>query len=403
MRVSTPILYSAGADRIVRQQAEWLRTQQQLASGRRMLAPSDDPVASAQALRVGQSHGLGAQYAANQAAAERALSLAESSLAEAGDTIQGARVLLVQAANGTLTEADRRAIALDLRARFGHLIALANARDADGQYLFSGYQGAREPFVPTAAGAQYQGDEGERLLAVAGGRMLAVSVSGAEIFERVPAGNGRFVVVPGTGNRGSATHDGGTVEDAAAWTGHRYRVQFSVFGGATTYDVHDLTAGTTVASGRPYVPGQPIAFDGVAVAVNGAPADGDLFELEPGAVKSAFDALHEVAALLEAPLASDGAARARFANGITAAMQSLEQAQARVLEVRARVGASLAELESLQALVSAGMLQDASELSRLADLDYAEAASRFAAQQRALEAAQRSYVRVASLSLFDFI
>jgi flagellar hook-associated protein 3 FlgL len=403
MRVSTQLIFGVGAGSIGRQQAEWLRTQQQLSTGRRVLAPSDDPIASAQALRVEQSRALGAQYVANQGSARDGLALAESVLAGAGGTIQDARVLLVQAANSPLTDADRRSLAAELRGHFAQLLALANARDSNGEYLFAGYQGSTQPFVASAAGAAYNGDEGERLLQVASGRTVPVSASGAAIFDRVPTGNGDFSVTPGAGNAGDATHDGGSLADAALATGHRYRVQFTVAGAATTYDVTDLTTSTAVVTGAAYAPGQAIQFDGIQLGVQGSPADGDSFAIDPSAARSVFAALHDLAALLETPLGTGVVARAAYANGIVTGMLALEQASERVLEARARMGTHLKELDSLEALVSSGMLHDNERVSRLTDLDYAEAASRFAAQQTALEAAQQSYVRVTSLSLFDYL
>ncbi len=402
MRISTSLLYGLGAERISRQQAEWARTQRQLSTGQRVLSPSDDPLAAAQALRTAQSKSLAEQFAANQGAARDKLAAAESVLGQAGEAIQDARALLVQANAATLTDADRAALALALRGRQEQLLALANSRDANGDYLFSGYQGTTRPFAASAAGATYYGDEGERSLPVASGRTLAVSASGAAVFDRVPTGNGRFVVTPGAANAGSGTHDGGAVADASLVTGDRYRIRFAVAAGVTTYDVTDLTTSATLVSGAAYVSGRAIVFDGLQVAISGAPADGDAFDVEPSGAKSVFAALEEAADLLAAPAAGT-AARAALANGITAGLQSLDQALESVLEARARMGAHLAELDSLGALVSAGKIRDETELARLTGLDYAEAASRFAAQQTALEAAQRSYLRITGLSLFQFI
>lgn len=403
MRVSTQMVYGIGAERISRQQAEWLRTQQQLSSGRRLLAPSDDPLAAAQALRAEQSRSLGERYLANQGAARDSLSLAESVLADAGAALQDARTLVVQANSGALTDPDRRSLALELRNQSARLLGLANTRDANGNYLFSGYQGATQPFVATAGGAAYNGDEGERQLQVADGRALTVSASGAALFDRVPTGNGNFVVTPGAGDAGNATHDGGSIANAALVTGDGYRIAFTVAAGATTYDVLDLTTGTTLVAGAAYSSGQAIQFDGLQLTLQGAPANGDRFDIAPSGAKSVFDSLEDLAALLESPLGNGAAARAAFANGMVTALQSLDQAAERVLGARAAMGAHLKELDGLEALVSAGQLHDEAQLARLTGLDYAEAASRFAAQQTALEAAQQSYLRVTSLSLFEFL
>lgn len=403
MRVSTQMVYGIGAERIGRQQAEWLRTQQQLSSGRRLLAPSDDPLAAAQALRAEQSRSLGERYLANQGAARDSLSLAESVLADAGAALQDARTLVVQANSGALTDPDRHSLALELRNHSARLLGLANTRDASGNYLFSGYQGATQPFVATAGGAAYNGDEGERQLQVADGRELPVSASGAAVFDRVPSGNGRFVVTPGTANAGVAAHDGGSIANAALLTRDNYRIAFTVAAGVTTYDVLDLTAGTTLVAGAAYASGQAIQFDGLQLTLRGAPANGDRFDIAPSSAQSVFDSFDDIATLLETPIGNGAAARAAFANGMVSALQSLDQAGERVLGARAAMGAHLKELDSLDALVSAGQLHDEAQLARLTGLDYAEAASRFAAQQTALEAAQLSYLRVTSLSLFEFL
>ncbi|MDW8468027.1 MAG: flagellar hook-associated protein FlgL [Burkholderiales bacterium] len=401
MRISTSLLFETGARAISRQQAEWARTQQQLSTGRRLIAASDDPLAAAQALRAGEAAARAAHYEAAQATARSNLALAEAVLARATETLQGARELLVQANAPTLGDADRASLAQALRARFLELLALANARDADGQYLFSGYRGATQPFAETAAGVVYQGDEGERALAVAEGRLMTVALSGAWLFDRVPQGNGWFRVEAGAANAGTAVHDGGTVTDPAALTGHRYRIQFGA-GAPPAYDVVDLDTGTTVVAGAPYASGRAIEFDGVRLVLTGAPAAGDSFDVAPSGAASVFDTLRALADRLAAP-AGGAAGRAAVANAIASGLDALDRALDRVLEARARAGAGLAELEALGALVSAEKLQHETEAARLAALDYAEAASRFAAQQTALEAAQRAYVRLTSLSLFDLL
>jgi len=402
MRVSTSMMYGLATARMGQQQSELLRTQQQLSTGRRMLAPSDDPVAAAQTLREAHSKAIADQHTTNQGTARSALALAESVLGNASDVIADARTALVTAGNGVLADSDRRSLALELRAHYDHLLGVANTRDADGEYLFSGYRGNTQPFSATAAGAQYNGDEGSRLLDVADSRAIPVTANGAAIFDRVPMGNGTFSIAPGASNAGSGVHDGGAVADPSQLTGHSYRVQFNVAGATTTYDVLDLTAGTTLVAGAGWGAGQAIAFDGVQLAVSGAPADNDRFDLSPSASASVFATLKDAIALLEAPAAT-AATRARLGNGLVAGIQALDQASSKVLDARAAMGASLQELDSLGDLVSGRSLQHAENLSRLGDLDYAEAITRFASQQAALQAAQQSFLRVSSISLFNLL
>ena len=80
MRISTSQIYGTGVLGIERNQNELLKLQNQISSGRRMLTPADDPIASAKALTVAQSREVAAQYARNQGDASDRLGLVDSQL-----------------------------------------------------------------------------------------------------------------------------------------------------------------------------------------------------------------------------------------------------------------------------------------------------------------------------------
>ena len=75
--------------------------------------------------------------------------------------------LLVSAGDGACGNTERSSIAAELRVRRDHLLALANTRDADGRYVFSGYQDSVQPLAKTGAGYVYGGDSGRRAVQVA--------------------------------------------------------------------------------------------------------------------------------------------------------------------------------------------------------------------------------------------
>lgn len=402
MRVTTQLLFASGVDAIARQQEAMLKTQQQIAAGKRILAPSDDPIAAAQALTVTQAQARNAQYAANIGAAEDALGFAEGALAQVTDLLQASRTLAVNGGAGSLSDADRRSLAGELRAQLAQLVGLANSRDGDGAYVFAGFGTAVQPFAEDAAGVRYNGDQGTRVLDVAPGRTLPISASGADVFMRIRPGNGSFTTAAAATNAGTGVIDTGRVVDPAALTGDTYRLQFSVAGGVTTYDVIDTTTSTTVSSGNAFADPTTVTVAGMQVTLRGAPATGDAFTLAPARDQSVFDTIAKLAATLEAPVSGPGG-RAALANGLAAGLASLDQSLERVLTVRAGFGASLRELESLATGSEATRLQHEQTLSRLQDLDYNAALSDFARQQLALEAAQKSFVQVTGLSLFDYL
>lgn len=399
MRVSTAMIHQAGLTAIQRQTASLLHTQQQVASGRRMLTPADDPVAAARALEVEQAKNTNALYLTNQKAATEALGLVEGRLVAVGELLLRVRTLAVQGGNGALTNADRRSIATELRQRFDELLGLANATDGGGQYLFAGYQADSIPFAGSVeGGVAYAGDDGQRLLQVAASRQVAVSDSGNEVFMRVRNGNGTFVTAVSPANTGSGVIDAGSV--AGSFVADTYTISFAPAGGGLAYTVTGVNSGV-VASGL-YQSGQAIVFNGARVVISGAPAAGDTFQITPATSQSLFATLAGLIQALEAPV-GDAADAALLANRLGFALRDLERAAENLLRVRASIGARLNEIETLAAAGEDLDLGYAQALSRLRDVDYAEALTRLAQQQATLEAAQKTYLKVSGLSLFDYV
>jgi len=158
MRISSGMIYELGVSAIQNRMAELVKTQQQLAAGRRVLAPSDDPVASAQSLQLKQSLSVVQQYQANITHATNALSLEDKVLAQITRVIQDAKVTAVNAGNPTLSPDNLKALATELKGRYQELLGLANTQDGAGQYLFAGYKSNVKPFTQSSGPGVYAGD-----------------------------------------------------------------------------------------------------------------------------------------------------------------------------------------------------------------------------------------------------
>ena len=183
MRISTQVLFESGAASLGDLQTSLLKTQQQISAGRRILTPADDPVASARALEVTQSQSVNTQYGLNRQTATAALTQVEGSLSGVTSLMQDVKIAVVAAGNTTLSDTERGFLATELQGRLDELLGLANTRDAQGNYMFSGYQSNTKAFVQTATGAQYQGDPGIQLLQVDSSRQMAVGNSGQTVFQ----------------------------------------------------------------------------------------------------------------------------------------------------------------------------------------------------------------------------
>lgn len=85
------------------------------------------------------------------------------------------------------------------------------------------------------------------------------------------------------------------------------------------------------------------------------------------------------------------------------ALNELQGSQDHLSSVRATIGNRLNAIDDASAAHAAVSVQTESTLSKLRDVDYAAATAKLAQQDTALQAAQASYVRVQSLSLFNFL
>ena len=401
MRVSTGMLFDTGVGTIQRQTASLLHTQQQVSTGRRILTPSDDPVAAARALEVTQARELNSQYRTNQDNARSALGLVESQLAAVGELIQSVEERAVQAGNATLSASDRTSIAKELRARFDQLLGIANATDGTGQFLFSGYQGHVIPFAGNVAiGVSYAGDDGQRAVQVAASRQLEVSDAGSDVFERIRNGNGTFSPTATDGNTGGGQINAGNV--LGSYAGGPFTIAFQTLAGQLNYTVTNAATGTSTAPSV-FQSGQAIAFDGVnTVSITGTPNIGDTFTIDRSANQSLFQTLSNLITALENPITATSTST-ELSNRIGEALVNLSSGLDNVLRVRAAVGSRMAELDALQGVGEDLHLQYEQTLSRLQDVDYAQAISQLTREQINLEAAQKSFVRVSQLSLFNFI
>lgn len=402
MRITTNMMYDMGVARLADQQSALNKTQQQVATGRKILTPADDPSGAANALQASQADGLVMQHAENRNLARNSLGIEDGVLQSVSDLMQAIKTTVIGAGNGTLGNAERGFMASELRGQLDQLIGLANSTDGNGNYLFSGFQSHTVPFARSGSTVSYAGDNGPRALQVSGERQMAVGDSGQALFLSVPEGNGRFVAEAAAGNVGTGKIGAGSLTDPALFTGQDYQIDFTVAGATTTYSITNVTTGTLLSSGNAYTDGSAITVDGMRIDIKGSPANGDQFTLSPSSRKGVFDVVNDLITALSTPVVTSTDS-ANLTNALTMAGSELSNAFDKVLETRASVGARLKELDVLEDTGSYMHLQHQTRLSELQDLDYNEALSKLAMQQITLEAAQKSFIQVSGLSLFKYL
>lgn len=398
MRVSTSQIFRQGVDAIQSQQAAASKTSLQMASGKRILVPSDDPNGAVQGLELRSAIETTQQYQKNALLAEARLNHEESLLEGAGTNLLRVRELAVQGNNDSLSAQDRGFIAAELRQRLDELLSLANSRDANGEYVFAGTRSHTEPFAPDGGGGfLYNGDDRQRLLQISASRRVAIGDSGQDAFMAIPNGNGSFATQDDPGNTGTGIIDPGSVSDPSAYVPDTYTISFTA---SDTYEVRD--SGGALVAGGAYVPGASIGFNGIQTHIKGEPQTGDVFTIAPSTSQDVFSTYRDLIDALENP-GGTAADKARFHNAMNRALTDLDQVQERILEVRAGVGGRLNVLDSQRDINEGALVSLNGTLSEIQDLDYAEAVARLKSQLAGLQAAQQTYVQFQRLSLFDYL
>lgn len=300
MRISTQQFYRQGVSAMLEQQASLGKTEQQLATGKRVNTPSDDPSAAVQILNMTEVSARLSQFQRNSTMAESRLKQEEATLDGIGNLLQRLRELAVQGNTGTMGVENRQAIAFEVNQHLEAYMQLVNSQDANGEYVFSGYRTDTPAYSHDGLGNfTYNGDNGQRRLQIGESRDVAIGDPGSEIFDDIPANAG------GTTGLGKI--------------------------------IYDLAKNYEAGASDPNV------------------------------------------------------------------LVDLDSAIGGVLEARARVGARAAGIDDQRKSNDALDQAVIQVKSSLEDLDYAEAISRFNQQLVGLQASQQAFMKVQSLSLFNFL
>ncbi|MBV8503240.1 MAG: flagellar hook-associated protein FlgL [Paucibacter sp.] len=147
---------------------------QQMATGDKLLKPSDDPIATTRLARLAGDDAALNQYQSNITALQSRLKNSESTLSSIQDGLHSARDLLVWAADGSNTPADLNAMSGSLKSLHDSLLYLANSTDAEGHYLFSG-TASNQPTVDPAY--NFLGNTATQQVAVADQLTISANVS----------------------------------------------------------------------------------------------------------------------------------------------------------------------------------------------------------------------------------
>ncbi|OAI12833.1 flagellar hook protein [Methylomonas lenta] len=189
MRISTSWNQQLGVNAMLDQQSKLSQTQLKLSSGKKYLTPSENAVAATGLIDLQQNIKENQQYQRNIGVARQRLSLQESSLQNATETVQRIRELAVQGLNDSNTPENRKQIAIEIDELNKQLLSIANTQNANGEYIFSGYKSDTPPFS-NQLGYSYNGESASwRSVEIGPNRTVTDGDPGDEVFGIVLTGS----------------------------------------------------------------------------------------------------------------------------------------------------------------------------------------------------------------------
>ena len=401
-RLGTANMYDRTINNINRQQNELASQMEHTSAGMRVIRPSDDPVAAAQAERArnrleriaSDQRGLDAQKAT--------IEYAESTLGEINDALQEFRSLLVQAGNGAYNQVQRDTLVEQLTSLREQISKYANRVDSNGLPLFRG--------LDTKTGLPFPNDE-EGIQSGqpnSGEFHIANSLNGVLAFFSGKTGNGVLEIEPyshaaGTPNQGKAHADIGVIKDPAAAAAVTTPIEITFQDNAGVLE-YTTDGGATWS---PYKEGAAISVAGMDVVIKGQPVVGDGFTIKPSTTISTFEALDRAIAAVRDNANPDGStAFGTLSHGITKSLSELDIALNRVSTVRGLAGDLLNQAERMGNTLLAR--EEQVEAQRVAAEQYdsegmVRAISQMQTQQTAVSAALQSYASIQKLSLLNYI
>jgi flagellar hook-associated protein 3 FlgL len=410
MRLSTLQSFNKGLNSILDNQSQVNKTQQQVSTGRRVLTPADDPIAATKILQLQQDQALRDQFGKNMTGAQGRLSLEEAQLSGITDNLTRLKELTVKAGDGSQTITDRQAIASEIRQLLGSTVDLMNSKDAGGEYLFGGFKGGTEPFQKNESGRyDYAGDEGQRFLSIASSTTVATGDNGKNLFVDVKAADNSFTTVVSPLNQGTAIVNPGFIVDEEAYAEFypedlviTFNADTAITPPGSNYTIRQASDGRVVEGmeGIGYSEGTEIIVAGIAMKISGAPEPGDEFIANSSEKQSITDTIYRLMDGLN-NLEDNPDDSATLNNLLADTLNNLDFAQSSISQVRSEVGARLNVIENTESLAADVDIVSKTVLSKLSDVDFAEAVSRLSLQSFLLEAAQQSYAKIQTLSLFN--
>jgi len=411
MRVSTAQFYQQSSLQMSNKSSDVNEQMAYLSSGKRVLTAKDDAVQFG--TLAGYKNDLAniEKYQRNITQAESHNSLQEVVFSDAELILDKVKQDMLLANNGRMSSEDLQSLATQTRNSLDQLIDLANSQNANGDYIFSGYQTEQQPFSQQVDGSvSYNGDSGVNELQISKNIKIPINQAGDASFLKVDNAIGDFTATYPSAP--TANTSGVAVESANIMDRNAYNTSAGPYTFATDPINNNLTVtnsdspAVTVfpvspTAPTPYVAGQIITFDGIDVTLSGNPLPGESFTINEQEEVSIFEAINDAITWMEKGSVITDTEQHQVDYNTT--LDQLNSAMTHITSRRVDSGIRLQVLERQKDRHLDSELSLATGKSNIEDLDFAKAIAEFEQSKVALQASQQAFSKIQNLSLFNYL
>lgn len=188
MRVNSNLVPDILAD--MQQSQTTLNTAlQEVATGKRVTVPSDDPGASAEMVQNTIETGQVDQYTKNVSNELSMVQTADSALGSVVSSLTSAISLGTEGANGTNNSTNLQSIAGEVQGLLSSVVSQANTA-YNGTFLFGGTETSAAPYTAdssSASGYTYNGNDGVNSVTIGDDTSIQVNLPGSQLFSNSSA------------------------------------------------------------------------------------------------------------------------------------------------------------------------------------------------------------------------
>ena len=421
MTIGTPRLHQQNVELFARLNQELKSLQGQVGSGKADLKLSENLYDISKLSAAEERKSETNQYMQNAKRATKDLEFLDVALDRLQNLTVNLQELVVDSSSDMLSQTERERFILDAQSLKKEIFDLANQNDSFGNSLFGGHSGTKNPFVMDNNGSvSYVGSALKREVKVSPSLYVQQNVAGNELFNNISDGAEKtsiFQLVDdfifslendlNSGYSSNLFSDGGSVDLVFPSSGAEADFEFVLKTGntenkieATIYgndysqivdQINTLTGSTGISAST--VSGNRIRLQGSVEQLNISNFDASNFVSE----KSYIGVIKDISSSDVVERINDNRLQIASIN------DKIKDAFEQFSTARAQVGASSRIAQDNEAAAQDVLVTLEEDMSKIRDADLASLLTQLEFLMTNKEAAQATFTRITSKSLFDFL